>query len=339
MQEQQPEGVRQKREGRHNPAQTEEERRSRTDIIICDPAPILFLYRLDYALPSSVRRPIFLIRIGNNIRIRNRIVLPALIMQTVRERTTQKEAARMQIITTAIVKGGTGKTTTAAGIAQAAAADKKKVLAIDLDPQGNLTAALAADPQRPGGYELITGGSITESIQESPQGLSVIAAAPNLATIKTKAGSAKRLQQALKPIEGSYDLVLIDTPPQAGELTFLALQASTGLLIPLETDTNSVQGLYFIVDIARQIQKSNPALSFTGIITARYDGRPNINKYLRDTIKEKAAAAGIPYLGEVRAGIAVRESQAMQQSLFEYAPNSKPATDLKAIYKKIMQEG
>lgn len=245
----------------------------------------------------------------------------------------------MKIITAAIIKGGTGKTTTAAGIAQAAAADKRKVLAIDLDPQGNLTAALAADPQRPGGYELLSGGNISACIQQSPQGLDVITAAPNLATIKTKAGSAKRLQAALDPVAGEYDLIIIDTPPQAGELTFSALQASTGLLIPLETDTNSVQGLYFIADIARQIQKSNPALSFTGIVIDKYDGRPNINRYLRDTIKEKAAAAAIPYLGEIRTGIAIREAQATRQSLYEYAPNSKPAADIMTIYKKIMQEG
>lgn len=62
----------------------------------------------------------------------------------------------MKIITTAVIKGGAGKTTTAAALAQAGAAAGKRVLAIDLDPQGNLTAALAADPQRPGSYELLT---------------------------------------------------------------------------------------------------------------------------------------------------------------------------------------
>lgn len=245
----------------------------------------------------------------------------------------------MQIITAAIIKGGTGKTSTAAALAQAGAAAGKKILAVDLDPQGNLTGAIAADPRQAGSYELFTGTAAGQIIQDTPQGLKAIAASPNLAAIKTKPGSARRLQEALKPVKDEFDLIIIDTPPQMGELTFNALQASTGLIIPLETDTNSLQGLYNIADIARQIGQSNPALSFTGVILTRYDGRPKLNRYLRDTIKEKAEAEQIPYLGEIRAGIAIREAQATRQSLFDYAPKSKPAQDYKALFEKIMQEG
>lgn len=246
----------------------------------------------------------------------------------------------MQIITAAVIKGGTGKTTTAAALAQAGAAAGKRILCIDLDPQANLTAAIAADPQRPGSYELLTGAADAgQIIQETGQQIAAIAASPNLAAIKTKPGSAKRLQEALEPVKKEFDLIIIDTPPQMGELTFNALQASTGLLVPLETDTNSLQGLYNIADIARQIMQSNPALSFTGTLLTRYDGRPKLNRYLRDTIKEKAEAEQIPYLGEIRAGVAIREAQAMRQSLFDYAPKSKPAQDYKALYEKIMQEG
>lgn len=244
----------------------------------------------------------------------------------------------MKIIAVAVIKGGTGKTTTAAALAQAGAADKKKVLAIDLDPQSNLSAALAADPRQPGSYDLLIGKPAEETIQTTAQGVDVMAAAPNLAALKTGAGSAKRLQKALEPIAGNYDLVLLDTPPQMGELTFNALQAATGLLIPLETDTNSLQGLYNIVDIARQIQRSNPALSLAGVIVSRYDSRSKINRYLREEIEKKAAAVGVPYLGEVRQGIAVRDAQSMKLSLFDYAPQSKPAADFLRIYQTITQE-
>lgn len=245
----------------------------------------------------------------------------------------------MQIITAAVIKGGTGKTSTAAALAQAGTVAGKKILAIDLDPQGNLSAALAADMQKPGSYELLTGTDAAAVIQTTPQGIEAIAASPNLAAIKTRPGSARRLKEALEPVKKEFDLVVIDTPPQAGILTFTALEASTGLIIPLETDTNSLQGLYNIADIAQQIRQTNPTLSFTGVLLTRYDGRPKLNRYLRDTIKEKAAAENIPYLGEIRAGIAIREAQAMQQSLFEYAPKSKPAQDYNKVFNAIMQEG
>lgn len=245
----------------------------------------------------------------------------------------------MKIITTAVIKGGAGKTTTAAALAQAGAAAGKRVLAIDLDPQGNLTAALAADPQRPGSYELLTRQQAAADVaQESPQGMHVIAAGADLAIIKSKPGSAKRLREALKPIRERYDLIVIDTPPQIGELTLNALETSTGLLVPLETDTGSLQGLYNIEDVAQEVTKSNAALFFTGIILTRYDGRPKLNRYLRDAIKESAAAANIPYLGEIRAGIAVREAQAMQKSLFDYAPKSNPAADYLRLFNKIMED-
>ena len=245
----------------------------------------------------------------------------------------------MQILSFAVIKGGTGKTTTAAAIAQAGAKDGKRVLAIDLDPQANLTFSLAADQNAPGSYDLITGGDPAQLIQHTAQGVDTTAASPDLATLTTRAGSARHLQAALAPIKGSYDLMVIDTPPTMGEMTYNALQASTGLVIPLEADTNSIQGLFQIVDIARQMQRSNPLLTIKGALIARYDPRPKLNRFLRDTIAAKAEELEIPYLGEIRSGIAIREAQSMQQTLFEYAPGSKPAQDYEALYEIIKKEG
>ena len=240
----------------------------------------------------------------------------------------------MNVLTIASQKGGTGKTTTAAALAQAAAAARRSVLAIDLDPQGNLSFMLAADQTQPGAYSLITGIPTDQLIQRTAQGMDVIPGSPDLATLKTKAASALRLQQALEKVQG-YDLIIIDTPPTVGELTFNALQASSHLLIPLETDTASLQGLYQLTDIARQMQHSNPRLQIVGTILTRYDNRPRINRQLRDVIADKGKEAGAPLLGTIRAGVAVREAQALQLSLFEYAPHSKPAQDYKQLFKQL----
>jgi len=241
----------------------------------------------------------------------------------------------MQIITTAVIKGGTGKTTTAAALAQAAHAAGKRVLAIDLDPQANLTLFLGADQNKAGSYELLHEVEPADLIQSTEQGIDVISASPDLATEQTKAGSVKRLQEALEPLKKSYDFIFIDTPPTMGELTFNALQASTSLLVPLETDNSSLQGLYQITDIAHQMQGHNPDLQIKGVILTRYDNRPKINRYLREAITKAGAEAGAPFLMGIRAGVAIREAQAMQQDLYHYAPRSKPAQDYKALFEII----
>jgi chromosome partitioning protein len=242
------------------------------------------------------------------------------------------------ILTTAIIKGGTGKSSTAAALAQAAVNAGKKALAIDLDPQANLSFFIGADQNRPGAYQLLHGADPAQLMQETPQGIAAITASPDLATERTTPASAKRLQEALKPIEKGFDLVVIDTPPQMGELLYNALQAATGLLIPLETDNSSLQGLYQICDIAHQMQHSNPNLSIIGTVLTRYDARPNLNRYLRDVIAEKGKEIGAPLLMAIRPGIALREAQALQQSIFDYAPRSNPAQDYKKLFEMI-QEG
>ncbi len=244
----------------------------------------------------------------------------------------------MQIITAAVVKGGVGKSTTTAALAQAAAQEGKRVLTVDLDPQANLTFFVGADQNAPGSYQLLHGAEAAQLIQDTEQGIQAIAASPDLATEKTTPASAMRLQEALEPIKKDYDLIIIDTPPQMGELTFNALQASTGLIIPLETDNSSLQGLYQITDIAHQMQHSNQALSIIGVILTRYDARPKLNRYLRKVIAERGKEIGAPFLMGIRAGIAIREAQAMQQSLYKYAPRSKPAQDYKKLFEMI-QEG
>lgn len=244
------------------------------------------------------------------------------------------------IISTAIIKGGTGKTTTAAALAQAARHKKKKVLAIDFDPQGNLTTFLDGDGADVEGnaYNLLHGADVESVIYTTPQGIDLITSSTDLATEKTTSGSAKRLEEALAPVVGRYDFIIIDTPPTMGELTFNALQTSTALLIPLDADTASIKGLYFIADVAAQMrQRSAKNLSYIGVLLTRYRGRANINQFLRDATEEAAGKIGAEYLGEIRDGVAVREAQSMRKNLFDYAPKAKPTQDYMNIYKKIIK--
>ena len=231
------------------------------------------------------------------------------------------------ILTIANQKGGTAKSTTAAALAQAAAHRGRKTLAVDLDPQGNLSFFLAADTGTAGAFEMLEGQPAADAVQHTAGGLDVIAASWNLQAIRTSTGSARRLRAALQPIAQQYDLIVIDTPPTAGELQYNALMASDNLIIPLQADIVGLQGLYQMADTAQQIRQGNPALTLTGFILTRHGGRSTLARQMADTIKARAAEMGIPFLMAIREAVAIREAQTLQRSLYEYAPNSKPAAD------------
>ena len=243
----------------------------------------------------------------------------------------------MQILTFTTQRGGTGKTTTAAAIAQAAALDGKKVLAVDLDPQGNLTYTLKADPAQGGSYELLTGTPARRLIQATEGGIDVIPAKWALSTITSGIGSAKRLQTGLKPVRGRYDFIVIDTPATAGELQYNALQAATGLIIPIQADVYGLQGLYQISEAAEQFKRSNPELTVKGIVFTRHNGRSTLARQMKETIITAARDRGIPYLTEIRAGVAIQEAQALQTNLFKYAPKSNPAQDYLNLYELLKE--
>lgn len=245
----------------------------------------------------------------------------------------------MQIYAIANQKGGTGKTTTAAALATAAARDGQKVLCIDLDPQGQLSYTLGADMDRPGSYELLEGlASIDDLIQDTDQGVAIIPASWNLQTIATYRGSARRLQTAIEGLQRDFDVIVIDTPPTAGELQYNALQAATGLIVPVQADAYNLQSLAQIMDTAGQIMEANPGLDVSGLILTQYDGRSTLARQMRDTIIQEADAAGVAFLGTIRQGIAVKEAAALQRSLFEYAPKCKPAADYIEVYHKLITQ-
>lgn len=243
----------------------------------------------------------------------------------------------MQIITVAVIKGGTGKTTTCAAIAQAARSEGQKVLAVDLDPQGSLTYSLGADRAAPGALDLLNGSEILDTIQQTAQGIDVISGAPELATYRTdnKTGTIYKLSDALEPVRGQYDLIIIDTPPYFCDLTYLALQAATGLLVAMQPDTGSLKGQEFIVQLSKKIKETNKRLKVLGAVITQYDKRPNINRYMREKIQEQGQRLKCPLLGEISKGVAILEAQALRRSLYEYAPRSKQAAEYKAIYNMI----
>lgn len=244
-----------------------------------------------------------------------------------------------KIITVAIQKGGTGKTATAAALASAASFRGHSVLAIDLDPQANLSFSLGANTtNRPGAYAFLNGGNPAKVLQTIGGSLDIIPAEWELSTLTSGKGSARRLEKALQPIRNLYDVIVIDTPPTLGEIQYNALQAATDLVIPLQADAYSLQALYQITATAKQFTASNPALKVAGIVLTQYSNRVLIGRKMEKTIESAAEKMGIEVIGTIRQGVAVREAAALQQPLFRYASKSKPAADYLALFDRIMSE-
>lgn len=247
----------------------------------------------------------------------------------------------MKIIAVANQKGGTAKTSTAHAIATGAAYKGKRALLVDFDPQGNLSFIMGADANQAGTYELMKQqAEAADIIQRTPHG-DIIPASLNLAGADTefsgKPGRDFFLKAALDPLKGLYDVIVIDTPPTLGTLIINALTAATDVIIPLNADILSLQGLYQLTDTINQVKTyCNKGLNIGGILLTRYSGRTVLARDLKETIEAKSAELGIPiYNTIIREGVAVKEAQTMQQSLFEYAPNSNPAKDYLQLFEEM----
>lgn len=241
----------------------------------------------------------------------------------------------MKVITICNQRGGIGKSTTAAALAQAACYKGFKCLVIDTDPQGHVSFFIGANTNTAGAFDLLEGEPAADVIQTTAAGLDVIPANWSLLTVTSSAGSARRLRGALEPIKEKYDFVIIDTPATAGELQNNALMASTDLIIPLQADVTGTKSLYLVTDAAKQIQRANPELKITGYILTSAGGRSTLARQMAEQIQQQARAINVPYLGAIRKAVAIQEAQAMQQSLFEYAPKSKPAEDYLEVFEKL----
>lgn len=233
-------------------------------------------------------------------------------------------------------KGGVGKTVTASALAQAAILDDKSVLCVDCDPQGNMTQALHGDSNCAGLYELLLEPQVIDKvIQTTPQGMDLICGAWSLSTVATDAGAARKLSEALRPVTKDYDIIVIDSPPNAGIMQYMALTAATGLIIPVEADIYALSALHRMVDTANLIKETNPALSVLGAVITNYDGRSTHSKQMAQVIINECPKVKIECLGGIRAGIAIKETTTMRENLFVYAPKSKPAADYMNLYKHL----
>lgn len=239
-------------------------------------------------------------------------------------------------------KGGVGKSTTAASLGAGLTLKGFKVLYIDLDAQGNLTYTLGADPKGLTALDVLTKeATAAAAVQHTAQG-DVIATSPSLAgadTVITSVGKEYRLKEALEPLKESYDYIIIDTPPALSVLTINALTACTGAIIPAQADIYSLQGISQLNSTIQTVrQYCNPSLEVMGIVLTRYSSRAILSREVAEMIEQTAERLNTKlYKTTIRENIAVKEAQASQQNIFEYAPKSNAASDYSALVDEIIE--
>ncbi len=203
-------------------------------------------------------------------------------------------ALKQRIIAISNQKGGVGKTTTAVNLATAIAAVHKKVLVIDLDPQGNASTSLGIDHKHRtvSTYQVLTGEAPLSAaiVQSAVPGLSVVPSGVDLAAAEIELIDIEnrhaRLRDALAENGDAFDYVLIDCPPSLGLLTLNALVAAQAVMVPLQAEFLALEGISHLAKTIERVRKSfNPTLELQGIVLTMVDGRNKLSEAVESDVR------------------------------------------------------
>lgn len=240
-------------------------------------------------------------------------------------------------------KGGVGKSTTSNAIGAGLFQRGYKVLFIDLDAQGNLSYSMKCENKPLSSLEVLTGtATAREATLTTPQG-DIIPASPALAsadTIITDTGREYRLKEALEPLKGAYDYIIIDTPPALGTLTINALTACDSVIIPAQADIYSLQGIGQLNQTIQTVKRyCNKELTIKGIVITRYSPRAVLTRDMTDLLEDTAKQLNTKvFASRIRECIALKEAQASQTDIFTYSPRSNAGIDYKALLEEMIGE-
>ena len=248
------------------------------------------------------------------------------------------------IITIADHKGGVGKTTTAAAIAQGIDARKKKgkALLIDADAQGSATKSVYGATGDNGGlYDAIMKRASAEDLIQKTEAGEILPYSRSLALLDKELGADKQrdfyIKEAIEPIKGNYEHIIIDTAPGLSTCLIQALTASEGVIIPLGANSEGVESLQLIHETIEEVKAyTNPSLKVLGVLITQHQARANLTRQYEEFLEDLCKDLKYKLLKtRIRQGIAIQEAHALKENLFTYAPKAKATEDYKALIKEL----
>ncbi len=251
-----------------------------------------------------------------------------------------------RVICIANQKGGVGKTTTAVNLSASIAVAEKRVLLIDIDPQGNSTSGIGLSKEQSNGtiYQaLMRGSGLREMIRKtSLTHLDVVISITDLIGAEVELVQEKererRLEHLIREVEADYDYIFIDCPPSLGLLTINSLTAAHSVLIPLQCEYYALEGLGQLLKTIRLIKQSlNPKLEIEGILLTMFDIRNNlahqVAEEVRNHFKEKVFRTVIPR------NVRLSEAPSHGKPILLYDIHSKGAESYLNLAGEIMTDG
>lgn len=250
-----------------------------------------------------------------------------------------------KIIAIANQKGGVGKTTTTVNLTACLAELGKRVLLIDLDPQGNATSGFGINKktQEKTVYDvLIDETDPMEALVDTKcRGIMVLPANMDLAGAEVELAAAGervyRLKKAVDKLKGQFDYILIDCPPSLGLLTLNAMSCCDSVLVPLQCEYYALEGLSQLTNTIRQVKKGmNSRLELEGILLTMYDGRTNLSIQVVEEVKsyfpQKVYRTVIPR------NIRLSEAPSFGKPIIDYDKNSKGAMAYRALAQELIDK-
>ncbi len=249
----------------------------------------------------------------------------------------------MKIISITNQKGGVGKTTTAVNLAACLANLKRRVLLIDLDPQGNATTGVGVFKKEalPTVYQLLIGRATFEEVKITTEfGFDLMPANRELSGAEVELVELKnrevRLKNALKNIESLYDFVIIDCPPALNMLTLNGLVASNAVLIPMQCEYYALEGLSDLIETLSKIKKLNAHLEVAGLLRTMFNAQGVLNQQVSDEI-EKFFPKRM-YKTVIPRNVRLAEAPSFGKPVIFYDKSSKGAKAYMALAKELLRK-